>query len=164
MVKFFRLLDKRLIVFVVALLIASPIVWGKNTYTYCLINSHYLTVYVNPVFLLFVYQYIYRMNQIHNPLILRLSKESYETNSYLSVIFLACVYCLFVYGSYYIFFTVIESQLFVYTFLFMIVNLTMTCLECSLIYLQLGKHKRFLYIALPIFVNFLFHFFWLYYF
>lgn len=164
MVKFFRLLDKRYMVFIIILLIASPVVWGKNTYTYCLINSHYLTVYVNPIFLLFIYQYIYRMNQIHHPLILRLSKETYETYAYLSVICLACLYCLFVYSSYYIFFPVIESQLLVYTFLFMIVNLTMTCLECSVIYLQLGKHKRFLYIALPIFMNFLFHFFWLYYF
>lgn len=164
MVKFFRLLDKRLMILVVLLLIASPLLWGKNTYTYCLIYSHYLTVYVNPVFLLFVYQYIYRLNQIHHPLILRLSKDDYETYSYISVIILALVYCLFVYSSYYVFFPVIENNQLVYTLLFMIVNLSMICFECSLIYLQLGKHKRFMYIAFPIFINFLFHFLWLYYF
>lgn len=164
MIKFYRLLDQRLIFIIFLLLIASPLVWGTNTYTYCLIYSHYLSVYVNPIFLLFIYQYVYRLNQVHMPLTIRLSQEKYELHAYLSLLLLATTYCLLVYSSYYFFFPTLEKQWLGLTLIFMIVNFTIICLECTIIYLQLGRRKTFLYIALPIFINFLFHFLWLQYF
>ena len=40
---------------------------------------------------------------------------------------------------------------------FMILNIIITSIENSIIYLQLGKKKKFAYLALPIIINLLFH-------
>lgn len=42
--KWFSLLDQRVVILLMAMLIASPVLCGKNTYTICLIYSHYLAV------------------------------------------------------------------------------------------------------------------------
>ena len=39
----------------------------------------------------------------------------------------------------------------------MILNLIVTFIETTFIYLQIGQKKNFIYLALPIFMNFLFH-------
>ena len=161
---FFHLLNKKFFILLVLSLLASPILWGYNTYSYCLIESHYLTVYVNNLFLLFIYQFIDCLNQIYYPMILRIKKDYFDFWSYFFMIALGLIYTLTIYISYYFFFGAIPESEQTITILFMIVNLCLCCFECSLVYMQLGKKKKFSYLAIPIFMNFLFHMMWIYYF
>ena len=57
---FYRLVDKKMIALLILMLVISPTLCGKNTYTICLIYSHYLTIYMNNVYLLMMYQYASR--------------------------------------------------------------------------------------------------------
>lgn len=161
---FWQLLNKKFLIFLILALLASPILWGYNTFSYCLIESHYLTVYVNNLFLLFVYQFVYCLNQIYYPLLVRIDKNRFDFCSYFFVLGLGICYVCLIYVSYYIFFGAIPTHIYTLTWLFMVVNLCICCIECSLVYMQLGKKKRFLYLAIPIFLNFLFHMMWIYYF
>lgn len=160
----YKLLDYRLFILLCLALIASPTLCGINTLSMCLIYSHYLTVYLNNFFLLFLYQFVYRYNQLIYPMIIRTSQKIFYIHTYVWVVGLGFLYNLVIYISYYFFFGPLLSQeIFIVTF-FMIINLIFFGLECSIVYLQLGKKKNFLYLALPIFMNFIFHFIWIQYF
>lgn len=74
--KFYHLLDYRLVILLIGMLLASPILCGKNTYTICLIYSHYLTVYMNNIFLLMTYQLAYRFNSLHAFMLLRIGEKN----------------------------------------------------------------------------------------
>lgn len=78
--KFYHLLDYRLVVLLIGMLLASPILCGKNTYTICLIYSHYLTVYMNNIFLLMTYQLAYRFNSLHAFMLLRIGEKKILSN------------------------------------------------------------------------------------
>lgn len=138
---FFQLLNKKLLILLIIALLASPVLWGYNTFSYCLIESHYLTVYLNNLFLLFVYQFVDYLNQIYYPMRLRIDKERFDFYSYFFVISLGLCYTLIVYISYYFFFGTIPTSVYTLTCLFMVVNLCVCCIECSFIYMQLGKRK-----------------------
>lgn len=81
--KWFSLLDQRVVILLMAMLIASPVLCGKNTYTICLIYSHYLAVYMNNVFLLMIYQWIARMNQLLLPVRIRVNEQTTYITAYL---------------------------------------------------------------------------------
>lgn len=157
---FFKILDLKLLIVLFLAYIASPLLCGKDTYTVCLIYSHYLTVYLNNIFLLFVYQYIYHFNQLTYPLIIRIGQQKFYMLTYLFIIGLSLLYNLIIYIGYYFFFGAIPSQDVFITVCFMMTNLMICAFECSIVYLQLGKKKNFMYLALPIFINFVFHFTW----
>jgi len=161
---FLKILDLKLLIVLCFAFIASPLLCGKDTYTVCLIYSHYLTVYLNNVFLLFVYQYVYHLNQLTYPLIIRIGQKQFYTLTYLFMIGLSLLYNFIIYIGYYFFFGAIPTQNFFITICFMIANLMVNAFECSIVYLQLGKKKNFMYLALPIFINFIFHFTWIQYF
>lgn len=157
---FFKILDLKLLTVLFFAYIASPLLCGKDTYTVCLIYSHYLTVYLNNVFLLFVYQYVYHLNQLTYPLIIRIGQQKFYIITYIFMIGLSLLYNLIIYIGYYFFFGAIPPQDVLITICFMITNLMICAFECSIVYLQLGKKKNFMYLALPIFINFIFHFTW----
>lgn len=155
--KWFSLLDQRVIVLLIAMLIASPLLCGKNTYTICLIYSHYLAVYMNNVFLLMTYQWIARLNRLFSPVLIRIGENRTYTTAYIFLLLVSFIYTITIYISYYFFFGAItKADLFV-TVIFMIINVIITFIEMSIIYLQIGHKKSFIYLALPIFINFLFH-------
>lgn len=160
---FFKLFDYKLLIVLLLAFIASPVLCGKDTYTVCLIYSHYLTVYLNNIFLLFIYQYTYRLNQLTYPLIIRIGQKRFYTITYLFMMSLGIFYNLIIYIGYYFFFGAIPSQTLFITICFMITNMIVCAFECSIVYLQLGKKKNFMYLAIPIFINFIFHFTWIKY-
>lgn len=155
--KLIRLLDIKMIVVLILMLIASPLLCGKNTYTICLIYSNYLCVYMNNVFLLMNYQTVSRINALLYPMITRLGEQTFYTSVYLFFIGLGLTYTLIIYISYAFFFGGIPSDAMFLTVLFMILNLLITLLENTIIYLQVGQKKNFVFLALPVFINFLFH-------
>ena len=157
----YHLLDFKVVFFMFLALIASPLLCGQNTFTMCLIFSHYITVYLNNFFLLFLYQYVYRFHQLMYPMIMRIGQETFYIMSYIWVVGLGFIYNFILYISYYFFFGPLKDYEVMVSILFMISNLMMCGLECSFVYLQLGKKKNFIYLALPIFMNFIFHFIWL---
>ena len=155
--KFYHLLDYGLVILLIGMLLASPILCGKNTYTICLIYSHYLTVYMNNIFLLMTYQLAYRFNSLHAFMLLRIGEKKYYQMTYFSLILLGLLYTFMIYISYYFFFGAIEIQSLYITVIYMLLNIIVVCIENTIIYLQIGQKKNFLYLALPIFINFLFH-------
>lgn len=154
---FYRLIDMRMVVLLIIMLIISPTLGGKNTYTICLVYSHYLTVYMNNVYLLMIYQYASYINQLSSFMITRIQEKYYYLYSYISLISMGLIYHLIIFISYYFFFGAIEKESLFVTVLYMIFTLIMNAFESTIIYLQIGQKKNFLYLALPILMNFLFH-------
>lgn len=155
--KLYQLLDKRILLLLMIMLIASPTLCGQNTYTICLIYSHYLTVYMNNIFLLMTYQFAYRLNVFFQPMVIRLGEKAVYIWTYVALFLLGALYTLIIYISYAFFFEAIPSESFQITVVFMIYNFIIMGIETTIIYLQIGQKKNFIYLALPIFVNFLFH-------
>lgn len=157
--KISKLLDQRFILLLVFMLIASPLLGGRNTYTICLIYSHYLCVYMNNVFLLMNYQFAARLNTLLMPMMTRIGEKVFYINSYIVFMMTGLVYTLIIYISYAFFFGAIDKESLSFTILFMILNILITLMENTIIYWQVGQKKNFLYLALPIFINFAFHIF-----
>ena len=74
---FYRLVDKKMIALLILMLVISPTLCGKNTYTICLIYSHYLTIYMNNVYLLMMYQYASRCQTLSAYIITRIGQQKY---------------------------------------------------------------------------------------
>lgn len=155
--KWFKLLDVKVMIILIMMLFASPILCGKNTYTICLIYSNYLCVYMNNVFLLMNYQFTAQCNRLLSPIITRIGEQKTYTSVYYFLMMVSFIYTMIIYISYTFFFGgILPEDMFV-TILFMILNLIVTFIETTFIYLQIGQKKNFIYLALPIFMNFLFH-------
>lgn len=155
--KWFKLLDVKVMIILIMMLFASPILCGKNTYTICLIYSNYLCVYMNNVFLLMNYQFTAQCNRLISPIITRIGEQKTYTSVYYFLMMVSFIYTMIIYISYAFFFGgILPEDMFV-TILFMILNLIVTFIETTFIYLQIGQKKNFIYLALPIFMNFLFH-------
>lgn len=155
--KWFKLLDVKVMIILIMMLFASPILCGKNTYTICLIYSNYLCVYMNNVFLLMNYQFTAQCNRLLSPIITRIGEQKTYTSVYYFLMMVSFIYTTIIYISYAFFFGgILPEDMFV-TILFMILNLIVTFIETTFIYLQIGQKKNFIYLALPIFMNFLFH-------
>jgi len=155
--KWFKLLDVKVMIILIMMLFASPILCGKNTYTICLIYSNYLCVYMNNVFLLMNYQFTAQCNRLLSPIITRIGEQKTYTSVYYFLMIVSFIYTMIIYISYAFFFGgILPEDMFV-TILFMILNLIVTFIETTFIYLQIGQKKNFIYLALPIFMNFLFH-------
>ncbi len=155
--KWFKLLDVKVMIILIMMLFASPILCGKNTYTICLIYSNYLCVYMNNVFLLMNYQFTAQCNRLLSPIITRIGEQKTYTSVYYFLMMVSFIYTMIIYISYAFFFGgILPEDIFV-TILFMILNLIVTFIETTFIYLQIGQKKNFIYLALPIFMNFLFH-------
>ena len=155
--KYFNLIHKKMILLLIIMLMISPTFLGKNTYTICLIYSHYLTMYVNNVYLLMIYQYASYINTMLPYIITRTSQDQFYTNSYLSLVIINILYQSSIYISYYFFFGSIPQDSFTLTIVFMIMNMIIGCIESTIIYLQIGQKKNFIYLAFPILINVLFH-------
>ncbi|KXU45373.1 hypothetical protein HMPREF3037_02330 [Candidatus Stoquefichus sp. KLE1796] len=103
------------------------------------------------------YQLAYRFNSLHAFMLLRIGEKKYYQMTYFSLILLGLLYTFMIYISYYFFFGAIEIQSLYITVIYMLLNIIVVCIENTIIYLQIGQKKNFLYLALPIFINFLFH-------
>lgn len=155
--KWFKLLNVKVMIILIMMLFASPILCGKNTYTICLIYSNYLCVYMNNVFLLMNYQFTAQCNRLLSPIITRIGEQKTYTSVYYFLMMVSFIYTMIIYISYAFFFGgILPEDMFV-TILFMILNLIVTFIETTFIYLQIGQKKNFIYLALPIFMNFLLH-------
>ena len=155
--KWIKLIDVKVMIILIMMLFASPILCGKNTYTICLIYSNYLCVYMNNVFLLMNYQFTAQCNRLLSPIITRIGEQKTYTSVYYFLMMVSFIYTMIIYISYAFFFGgILPEDMFV-TILFMILNLIVTFIETTFIYLQNSKKKNFIYLALPIFMNFLFH-------
>lgn len=158
MIKSIHLLfDKKMFLLLIVMLLISPVLCGQNTYTICLVQSHYLTIYLNNVYLLALYQYTYSLNRLSPYLITRIGEKRFYTHSYISILLISCFYTLTIYISYYFFFGAIPQDTLVMTILFMIFNILMIEIESTIVYLQIGQKKNFIYLALPILMNLIFH-------
>lgn len=151
------LFQKKMLILLIIMLIISPIFGGINTYTICLVQSHYLTIYLNNVYLLALYQYCSYLNTLAPFLITRIKEQKFYIYSYLCILFISGIYTLTIYISYYFFFGAIPQDTFQITILFMILNLIVMGVESTILYMQIGQKKNFIYLVFPIFINFMFH-------
>lgn len=154
---YIKALDKKIMLLMLLALIASPVLCGKNTYTICLVYSHYLCIYLNNLFLMLLYQQVDRINSLNDPIITRIGSDRFYLYIYLEIILTGIIYNLIIYISYYFFFGMIPDYQLQLTIFFMIINIIIMSIENSIIYLQIGKKKNFLYLAIPILTNLLFH-------
>lgn len=104
-----------------------------------------------------IYQYSSRLNQLILPITTRIGEKKFYIMSYISLITIGIFYNIIIYISYYFFFGSIPSDMFFITLIFMIMNIIVNCFESTIVYMQLGQKKNFLYLVLPIMINFLFH-------
>ena len=142
--KWFKLLDVKVMIILIMMLFASPILCGKNTYTICLIYSNYLCVYMNNVFLLMNYQFTAQCNRLLSPIITRIGEQKTYTSVYYFLMMVSFIYTMIIYISYAFFFGgILPEDMFV-TILFMILNLIVTFIETTFIYLQIGQKKNFI--------------------
>lgn len=151
------LFQKKMLILLIIMLIISPVFLGINTYTICLVQSHYLTVYLNNVYLLALYQYSSYLNTMSPFLITRMKESKFYTYSYLCILLISMIYTLTIYISYYFFFGAIPSDTFQITVIFMILNIIVIGIESTILYMQIGQKKNFIYLVLPIVINFMFH-------
>lgn len=154
---YIKALDKKIIFLLIIALIASPTLCGINTYTVCLIYSHYVCIYLNNLYLMLMYQQVDQLNLLHDLITVRIGTTRYYIYSYIQMLLIGIGYDLIIYISYYFFFGAIENNVASLTHFFMILNVIVTCIENTLIYMQLGKKKKFIYLAIPIMMNLLFH-------
>ncbi|MEG0453337.1 MAG: hypothetical protein RR428_01040 [Coprobacillus sp.] len=152
-----KLIDKKMIVLLIVALIISPTLGGKNTYTICLIYSHYLTMYLNNIYLLMIYQYTQRINTISSLIMIRISEKTFYLLTYFIFLMIGSIYTLVIYISYYFFFGAIPQDTFSLTIIFMIINFIVMGIESHIIYFQIGSKKNFVYLILPILINIVFH-------
>lgn len=152
-----RLIDKKMIILLIIALIISPTLGGKNTYTICLIYSHYLTMYLNNIYLLMIYQYTQRINTMSELIKIRISEKTFYLLTYIIIVLIGFIYTLIVYISYYFFFGAIPQETYSLTILFMIINFIVVGIESHIIYFQIGSKKNFIYLILPILINIVFH-------
>lgn len=155
---FYRLLSIKMIIVLILLLLCSPTLCGKNTYTMCLVYSHYIPIYLNNIYLLTIYQFIYRLNTLSPYLITRIGENKFYIFSYIVILSISIIYTFIIYISYYFFFGSIPVDSMSVTVLFMVLNLIVICIESTIIYMQLGHQRKFIYLALPILINLAFHF------
>lgn len=153
----YRLLDIKMIVFLTVMLFASPILCGKNSYPACLIYSHYLTIYMNNIFFLMIYKYSSNLNAIAPYFITRVKEDRFYVHSYNAIFCICLIYNLIIYISYYFFFGSIPHDAYTLTFFFMIMNIIIMEIECSIIYIQIGQKKNFIYLTIPLLMNVIFH-------
>ena len=153
----YRLIDKKYVLILLAMLISSPTLAGKNTYTICLIYSHFLTMYLNNVYIFTLYRWASHINTLSSFYIIRTSQNQLYLSLFLSFTSITCLYTFIIYISYYIFFGPIPKQDMTLTVYFMIINFIISLLETLIIYMQIGKQKNFAYLVFPIFINVLFH-------
>jgi len=154
---FYRLLDIKMLILLLVMLIISPTFCGINTYTICLVYSHYLTMYLNNVYLLMLYQYGYRINTLSSYMITRMDDKSFYKKAYFAFISIGFIYTLIIYISYYFFFGAIPIEQLQLTVYFMIINLIINGIESTIIYMQIGNKKNFAYLVIPILINVIFH-------
>lgn len=151
------LIDRKMILLLIVALIISPTLGGKNTYTMCLVYSHYLTMYLNNIYLLMIYQYTQRINSISSLIMIRISEKTYYLLTYFIIIMIGSLYTIIIYISYYFFFGAIPPEMLSFTLLFMIINFIVMGIESHIIYFQIGSKKNFVYLILPILINIIFH-------
>lgn len=151
------LVDKKMVLLLIIVLIASPTLAGKNTYTMCLVYSHYLTMYLNNIYLLMLYQYTQRINTISSLMMIRLSEKTFYLLTYFIIILIGSLYTLIIYISYYFFFGAIPQEALSLTLLFMVLNFIVMGIESHIIYFQIGNKKNFIYLILPLLINIVFH-------
>ena len=101
---YLKALDIKILVLMLLALIASPTLCGKNTYTICLIYSHFLTMYMNNLYLMLMYQQVDRINLLNDSIITRIGANRFYLYNYLELIIVGIVYNLIIYISYYFFF------------------------------------------------------------
>jgi hypothetical protein len=154
---YIKSLDKKILLLMLFALIASPTLCGINTYTVCLIYSHYLCIYLNNLYLMLMYQQVDKLNLLNDLITVRIGTTKYYIYSYIQIIMIGIIYNLIIYICYYFFFGSIPTESVSLTHFYMIINVIVTCIENSIIYMQLGNKKRFSYLAIPIMMNLLFH-------
>lgn len=154
---YIKTLDKKLLTLLILALIAAGTICGKNTYTVCLIYSHFPCMYLNNIYLLLLYQQMDKFNSLHHLIITRVGNDKFYLYSYFLTISNALIYNIVIYVTYYFYFGSIPKETVSLTFFFMILNLVIACIENTIIYMQLGKKKQFIYLVLPIVINLLFH-------
>ena len=91
---FYRLVDKKMIALLILMLVISPTLCGKNTYTICLIYSHYLTIYMNNVYLLMMYQYASRCQTLSAYIITRIGQQKFYQIVYWIFISIGLLYTI----------------------------------------------------------------------
>jgi hypothetical protein len=80
---YIKSLDKKILLLMLFALIASPTLCGINTYTVCLIYSHYLCIYLNNLYLMLMYQQVDKLNLLNDLITVRIGTTKYYIYSLL---------------------------------------------------------------------------------
>lgn len=154
-----KLVKKQDTISLIILILLIPVVTrlnGRVNFIYILLTSNYITLVLNIACLVLMYKKIMIINGINYTLITRKGYKNTKHNIYAFMIMTTLLFLAILYGFLFLVYGISQMSiklllmLVIYTFLFLF--------EISIIYLQFNRKSNILYIALPIIINFAYHY------
>lgn len=154
-----KLVKKQDTISLIILILLIPVVTrlnGRVNFIYILLTSNYITLILNIACLVLMYKKIMIINGINYTLITRKGYKNTKHNIYAFMIMTTLLFLAILYGFLFLVYGISQMSiklllmLVIYTFLFLF--------EISIIYLQFNRKSNILYIALPIIINFAYHY------
>lgn len=154
-----KLIKKQDTILLIVLILLIPVVTRLDrrvNFIYILLTSNYITLILNIACLVLMYKKIMIINGINHTLITRKGYKNTKHNIYAFMIMTTLLFLAILYGFLFLVYGISQMDinlllmLVIYTFLFLF--------EISIIYLQFNRKSNILYIALPIIVNFAYHY------
>lgn len=154
-----KLVKKQDTISLIILILLIPVVTrlnGRVNFIYILLTSNYITLILNIACLVLMYKKIMIINGINYTLITRKGYKNTKHNIYAFMIMTTLLFLAILYGFLFLVYGISQMSiklllmLVIYTFLFLF--------EISIIYLQFNRKSNILCIALPIIINFAYHY------
>lgn len=155
----FKLIKKQDTISLIILILLIPVVTRLSkrvNFIYILFTSNYITLILNIACLVLIYKKIMIINGINHTLITRMGYKNTQQTTYSFMIIITLSFLIILYGFLFLIYGIshvnikLLLMLVIYTFLYLF--------EISIIYLQFNRKSNILYIALPIIINFAYHY------
>lgn len=154
-----KLIKKQDTISLIILILLIPVVTrlnGRVNFIYILLTSNYITLILNIACLVLMYKKIMIINGINHTLITRKGYKNTKHNIYAFMIMTTLLFLDILYGFLFLVYGISQMSI---KLLLMLVSYTLIFLfEISIIYLQFNRKSNILYIALPIIINFTYHY------
>lgn len=123
-----------------------------------LIGSNYITLILNNLYIIFAFQRVNKINDLQNILIPRITLRQFYVEQMKLGMITICIYSILLYSSCFLFFGLAPEHYEQYVTLFMLTNFVIYVIEELILSLQIGKKESWIYLVLPIAINFYYHY------
>lgn len=154
-----KLIKKQDTISLIILILLIPVVTRLSkrvNFIYILLTSNYVTLILNITYLVIMYKKVMVINGINHTLILRQGYKNTKQNIYAFMIMTTLLFLAILYGFLFLVYGI--SQMSIKLLLMLVIYTLLFLFEISIIYLQFNRKSNILYIALPIIINFAYHY------